>query len=315
MKISANPKTLLEAINYFSNEAVCVEFLAKYRWDGGIPVCPKCGSKNICSLKTAPSYRCREKGCKKSFSLKTGSIMEASPISITKWVPAIWFVINHKNGVSSHEVSRALGITQKSAWFMCHRIREAIQNGAFTKLKGVVEIDETFVGGKEQFKHGYKTRRSVDRVGGGTGGKTVVMGMVERGGEVRGKVVDSRRRNVLEPEVLANIEEGSTVYTDSLMSYYKLKDVYTHGWVDHNKAYADGAIHTNTMENFWSCFKRSIKGTYIQIASFHTDRYLDEQAFRYNNRKDSDFGRFEKAVALMFGKRLTYSELTGVVQA
>lgn len=306
------PKTLLEAVNYFSNDAICVEFLANLRWEDGKPVCPKCGSKNVCSLTTRPAYRCREKGCTKTFSLKTGSVMEDSPLPITKWVPALWFVINHKNGVSSCEIARALGITQKAAWHMGHRIREAVSNGSFTKLSGTVEIDETFVGGKEQFKHGYKNRRSVDRVGGGTGGKTTVLGMIERGGEFRGKVVENRRRRHLEPEVLANIEEGATVYTDSLMSYYKLKDVYTHEWVDHSKGqYGNGAVHTNTAENFWSCFKRSIKGTYIQIATFHTDRYLDEQAFRYNNRKLDDAGRFMKAASQIFGKKLTYAELTG----
>lgn len=310
------PKTLLEAVNYFSNDAVCVEFLAQYRWENGVPVCPACGSTNVCALTSRPAYRCRVKGCKKGFSLKTNSVMEDSALPITKWVPALWFVINHKNGVSSCEVSRALGITQKSAWHLCHRIRKALSNGSFTKLSGVVEIDETFVGGKEQFKHGYKNRRSVDRVGGGTNGKTTVLGMIERGGEFRGMVVDNRRRNVLEPKVLENVEEGATIYTDTLMSYYKLKDVYTHEWVDHSRGqYANGAAHTNTAENFWSCFKRGIKGTYIQIAPFHTDRYLDEQAFRYNHRKDSDSGRFEKAVAKMFGKRLTYAELTGVAQS
>lgn len=313
MKTATTPQTLLEAVKYFSNDAKCVEFLAKFRWaeTDGKPVCPYCGSLNICSLKSRPQYRCREKGCKKTFSLKTGSIMENSPLPITKWVPAIWFVINHKNGVSSYEVARALGITQKAAWHLNHRIRKAVSNGSFTKLSGVVEVDESFIGGKLQFKH-RSAKPSSFRPRGHVG-KTAVLGMVERGGEFRGKVVDNVRRKSLEPEVLANVEQGATVYTDSLMSYYKLKDVYNHGWVDHNKSYVDGLIHTNTMENFWSCFKRCIKGTYIHVASFHTDRYLDEQAFRYNYRKLNDAGRFETVIPKIFGKdkQLPYSVLTG----
>ena len=310
------PKTLLEAITYFSNEAVCVTFLSKYRWSDGIPVCPHCGSKNVASLTSRPAYRCREKNCKKGFSLKTGSIMEDSPLPITKWVPAIWFVINHKNGVSSCEVARALGITQKSAWFMCHRIREAIQTAKIEKLKGAVECDETYIGGKEYFKHRNNIPSSF-RVRGHKN-KSAVMGMLERGGVVGAQVVNSDGLKVLEPVVIENIEEGSMLVTDQLGTYKLIsqRNNYKHESVSHStKEYVRGHIHTNTLEGFWNLFKRSVKGTYTQIAPFHIDRYLDEQVFRYNNRKTSDFGRFEQAVSQMFGKRLTYAELTGVVQA
>jgi transposase-like protein len=314
MKKTRTPKTLLEAVNYFSNDAICVEFLAKYLWADGKPHCPKCGSDNVCHLTSRPAYRCREKGCKKSFSLKTNSIMEDSALPITKWVPAIWFIINHKNGVSSYEVGRALGITQKSAWHLCHRIRKAVSNGSFIKMAGVVEIDETFIGGKEINKHGMKnsTMAQWQKRQKKNGGKTVVMGMVERNtGEFRGKVVDDTRRISLEPEIHANVEEGSVVYTDSLKSYYRLNERYDHSWVDHTAGqYVIGDAHTNTMENFWSVFKRAVKGTYIHIAPFHTDRYLDEQAFRYNYRKLDDAGRFETVVPKIFGKRLTWEELT-----
>jgi transposase-like protein len=313
MENTYSPKTLLEAVNYFSNDAVCVDFITKFRWADGKPVCPKCGSLNVCWLKSRPAFRCREKGCKNGFSLKTGSIMEDSPLPITKWVPAIWFVLNHKNGVSSCEVGRALGITQKSAWHLCHRIRKAISNGSFVKMSGTVEIDETHVGGKEKFKHRlkhsslqtWKNRQNKYK-------KTTVMGMIERGGEFRGKVVDSQRRKDLLPEIVANIAEGATVYTDALASYDKLNEAYNHDSINHAVGqYVKGDVHTNTMENFWSCFKRSIKGTYIQVAPFHIDRYLDEQAFRYNYRKLDDAGRFEMAMPKIFGKRLTYAELTG----
>ncbi len=318
MENVTTPKTLLEAVNYFSSDAICVEYLEKIFWTDGKPHCPKCGSDNVSRLKFRPAYRCREKGCMKSFSLKTNTIMKNSPLPITKWVPAIWFVINHKNGVSSCEVARALGICQKSAWHLCHRIRKAVSNGSFVKMKGIVEIDETFIGGKEINKHGMKkTTLAQWEKKQKHGGKTVVMGMVERNtGEFRGKVVDNTKRTTLESEVLANVKQGSIIYTDSLASYNRLGDTYNHDWVDHSKGqYVNGEAHTNTMENFWSCFKRSIKGTYIQIASFHTDRYLDEQAFRYNYRKLNDAQRFEIAMGKIFGKYLPYDVLTGKVAA
>ena len=310
MKTTTTPKTLLEAISYFSNDAICVKFLEQYRFpeSDGKPFCPKCGSLNVCALTSRPAYRCREKGCKRGFSLKAGSIMEDSPLPITKWVPAIWFVLNHKNGVSSYEVARALGIHQQSAWFMMHRIRKAISNGSFAKLSGVCEADETFIGGKSANMH--KSKRGTMKQGGS--GKTVVMGILERGGEVRAKVVDNQRRHNLLPVLLDNVELESIVHTDKLRSYDALPQYFAHGTVDHAKGeYVKGDSHTNGMENFWSLFKRTVKGTYVHIAPFHTDRYLDEQSFRFNHRKLDDAGRFEAGVAKMFGKRLTYAELTG----
>lgn len=237
--------------------------------------------------------------------------MEKSPLPITKWLPALWLVINDKNGISSYEVARALGVSQQTSWFMMHRIREAIQNGSLVKLKGEVEIDETYVGGKTRFMHKDKLAKLPKKNRRIHGDKTVVMGMVERKGEVRAKVVNNARRSSLLPEVWENVERGSKVYTDKLRSYDVLGEHYDHSSVDHNVTYVDGATHTNTLENFWMLFKRSVKGTYVHIAPFHTDRYLDEQIFRYNNRKNTDAGRFEIAASMIFGKRLTYAELTG----
>lgn len=314
MKEIKTPKTLLQAVAYFTDDAKCVEFLSNFRWADGKPHCPKCGSDNVCSLTSRPAYRCREKGCRKSFSLKTGSVMEDSPLPITKWVPALWFIINHKNGVSSCEVARALGITQKSAWHLCHRIRKAVSNGSFEKLSGNIEVDETYVGGKAQFMH--KERRAKlskhnDPKRNVANDKTVVMGILERGGEVRVKVVENARRTNLLPEIVANVEAGSNIYSDKLRSYDVLKENYNHSSVDHNIMFVDGATHTNGLENFWCLFKRSVKGTYTQIAKVHTNRYLAEQAFRYNTRKMNDAERFEQAAAKLWGKRLPYAELIG----
>lgn len=247
--------------------------------------------------------------------MKKGTIMEKSPLSMSKWLPVLWMVTNDKNGISSYEVARGIGVSQQTAWFMLHRCREAMQNTKIEKLKGEVEIDETYVGGKAVFMHKSR-KRKMGMVPGKPvhGAKTVVMGMVERKGEVRAKVVNSAKRKELLPHIWENIEKGSKVYTDSLLSYEVLGEHFNHQTVDHKVTYVDGDAHTNTLENFWMLFKRSVKGTYVHIASFHTDRYLDEQIFRYNNRKDTDSMRFVKAASGIFGKRLTYAELTGAVQ-
>jgi transposase-like protein len=308
METIKTPQTLLEAVTYFSNEVRCVEFLSNIKWNGAERCCIKCGSTAVYGLRTRKVFKCRD--CKKQFSLKQGTIMEKSPLPITKWLPALWMVINDKNGISSYEVARALGVSQQTSWFMLHRIREAVQNGSLRKLSGEVEIDETYVGGKTQFMHKDKKAPLVKNRS-AVGNKTVVMGMVERKGEIRAKVVDNARRRSLLPEIWENIEKGSKVYTDKLRSYDVLGAHYDHKSVDHALTYVDGPAHTNTLENFWMLFKRSVKGTYVHISPYHTDRYLDEQTFRYNNRKDNDSQRFVKAAQGMFGKRLTYAELTG----
>lgn len=279
------------------------------KWEDGKPVCPKCGSLNVGWMQTRPNWQCKERGCRKQFSLKQGTVFEGSNLPLTDWLPAMWMIINDKNGISSYELARGLGITQKSAWFMLHRIRKAMSTGTFRKLKGHVECDETYIGGKEHFKHRNNIPTSFHVRG--HKGKTPVMGMLERGGEVRAAVVDNAKRKSLEPHVVENIEEGSTLFTDQLLSYVNIarNNGYEHYSVNHLKTYVDGIIHTNGLENFWSLFKRSIKGTYIQIAPFHIDRYLAEQMFRYNNRKITDLQRFTLGVSQIFGKRLTYAQL------
>lgn len=312
MKEQITPRTLQQAFQYFTDDKTCVEFVSRMKWgEEGKPYCIKCGSDNVIGLSTRPVFKCREKGCKKQFSIKSGTVFENTNVSLTKWLPAFWMIVNDKNGISSCELGRALGISQPCAWFMLHRLREAVHVGFLEKMKGgEFEVDETFVGGKEQFKHKSKTPTSLRKRG--QQGKVAVMGIVERGGEVRAKVVPNTKRSALEPEILKNVEVGSQVFTDTKMSYHKLKDYYYHQWVNHVKdQYVDGKTHTNTLENFWSLLKRSIKGTYIQIDGKHINRYVIEQAFRYNTRKETDAQRFERATEHIFGKRLKYKDLVG----
>jgi transposase-like protein len=305
------PETLVEAIRFFSDADVCLSFVVQLRWSNGI-TCPRCGSGEHSFLSTRRVWKC--KGCKKQFSVKLGTIFEDSPIGLDKWLPALWMVINCKNGISSYEMARALGVTQKTAWFMNHRIRLAVQEGTFEPMSGEVEVDETFIGGRARFMHEDKRAEKITGTGGM--GKTAVMGLLERHGKdghsrVKAKVVPNTRRKTLSPEVRENVEEGSEVFTDALKSYSDLSDAYTHQVIDHAECYAKGKVHTNGLENFWSLLKRSIKGTYVSVEPFHLFRYLDEQSFRYNTRKLSDGMRFLRAAVGIVGKRLTYTALTG----
>ena len=304
------PATLQEAIIYFADPKNCNEFLASLRWTDGKVVCPNCGSDRVVYLATQNRYKCYGKHPKAQFSLKVGTIFEESPIGLDKWLCAMWLVVNCKNGISSCEMARDLGVTQKSAWFMNHRIRMALHDGSIEKASGHVEADETFIGGKARNMHIAQRRRRIT----GTGGKdkTPVLGIVERGGKVRTVVVPNRKKRTLQAEVKKHVEAGSALYTDFLLSYDGLEGDYAHKVIDHAVAYVDGNVHTNTIENFWALLKRGISGTYVSVEPFHLFRYLDEQAYRYNNRKEmTDFDRFKLAASQIVGKRLTWNEATG----
>jgi transposase-like protein len=304
------PTNLIEAIRYFADPDVATEFVAKLRWPDGA-VCPRCGGAEHSYLTTRRVWKC--KGCKKQFSVKVGTVFEDSPLGLDKWLPAVWLIANSKNGISSHELGRALGVTQKSAWFMLHRIRLAMQTGTFEKLSGTVEVDETFIGGKARNMSARARRRKIT----GTGGKdkTAVLGMVERGGEVRAEVIPNVRRGTLQRRVRETVEPGSAVYTDALRSYSGLDADYVHAVVDHAERYVDGQVHTNYMENFWAQLKRGLHGTYISVQPFHLYRYLDERVFTFNLRELDDHGRFRKVLQAATGRRLTYAELTGGAEA
>jgi transposase-like protein len=309
-----SPQTLLEAITYFSDEEKCRKFMAGVRWLDGVVRCPICGSENVLYMETAKLYNCRTRHPRQKFSLKVGTIFEDSPISLQKWLPAVWLIVAAKNGISSYEIHRSLGVSQKSAWFMLHRIRKAMHSGSFMKLSGEVEADETFIGGKARNMHVAKRQRRI--TGTGTKDKVAVMGILERGGKVHAAVVPSRKKTVLQTEVRKHVEAGAALYTDALLSYEGLASDYAHQVVDHAVEYVSGRVHTNGLENFWSLLKRSINGTYVSIEPFHLHRYLDEQTFRFNNRatKDNpltDADRFMAAMIHVTGRRLTYAELTG----
>jgi transposase-like protein len=309
------PRTLQEAIIYFADADNCLRYMAAHRWPHGV-VCPTCGRTDVTFLSTQRKWQCKSAHAKRQFSAKVGTIFEDSPLGLDKWLPAVWIITSAKNGVSSCEIARSLGVTQKTAWFMLHRIRKAMQSGSFLKLGGKggaeVEADETFIGGKARNMHLSVRQRRI--TGTGTRDKTAVMGLLERGGHVRTIVVPNRRKQVLQAEVRRHVEAGSALYTDFLLSYEGLASDYAHKVVDHAVEYVNGRVHTNGLENFWSLLKRGINGTYVSVEPFHLFRYLDEQTFRYNNRKDmSDSDRFSAVLSQVAGKRLTYAEVTGKV--
>lgn len=302
------PKTLLEAVRYFADPKVCFEQMIKAKWPDNHITCPKCGCDRVGVITSRSMLQCKSAECRKQFSVKVGTIFEDSPLGLDKWFVAVWCIANAKNGISSYEVARALGVTQKTAWFMMHRVRSAMKTRSFKKLAGEVEVDETFIGGKSKNMH--KGKREQKIRGRGSVGKAIVQGLLERGGEIRTKCVTAIDDYTLTGNVRDNVERGSYVYTDALPSYYGLSLGYFHKWVDHVSKYVSGRVHTNGLENFWSLLKRSIKGTYVSVAPFHLARYCDEQAFRYNNRKLTDGERFNHVMAAVLGNRLTWRVLT-----
>jgi len=305
------PNTLLEAVEYFGDEEVAHNFAVQLRWPDGV-ACPTCGHKELSYISTRRLWKCKNKDCvqyNKQFSVKRGTIFEDSPIAMSKWLPAIWMIANNKNGKSSYELARDLGVTQKTAWFMLHRIRTAMQKGTFEKLSGTVEADETFIGGVAKNMH--KDKREAKIKGRGPSGKAVVMGLLERKGEVRAGVIPNTTRKTLHEKVRRHVESGSQVYTDSFPAYQGLHSDYIHEMVDHAVAYANGQVHTNGIENFWSLLKRSVKGTYVSVDAAHLTRYVDEQAFRFNTRKEKDLARFKEVLSSTTGRRLTYKQLIG----
>lgn len=317
-QISAAPQTLQQAILYFGDLDRCHAFLAAQRWPDGKVKCPQCGSEAVTFLATQKRWKCRTQHPRQQFSIKVGTIFEDSPIGLDKWLVAMWMLANCKNGISSYEVGRALGVTQKTGWFMLHRIRLAMEDRSITMLRGKVEADEAYIGGRVANMHKVKRDKVMKgRRGSGIHTKAVVLGILERGGKVRARVMPGPA--ITRREVTENIEwfvqKGAEVMTDGGQAYAALGDKqrFIHQFVDHINEYVRGAVHTNGIENFWALLKRGLKGTYVSTEPFHLHRYVDEQAWRFNERESNDGNRFVRALRTILGRRLTYGQLTGAV--
>ena len=303
------PKTMTEAVKYFADPDNALKYFAAYRWPKGVE-CPYCQTKEPMFLKTRRIWKCRATKCRRQFSAKVGTLFNESPIGLDKWLVAIWLISNCKNGISSYEIARDLGVSQKTAWFMLQRIREAMQDEtAGGKLGGAVEVDESFIGGKARNMHKHKRAEKIK--GRGPIGKEIVFGMLERGGKVIVGHVDTRKKKDLQPAIREHIDAGAAIFSDELKSYDGLSTDYQHAVINHAVEYVNGNIHTNGMENFWSLLKRGLHGTYISVEPFRLFRYLDEQAFRFNNRKATDAERFAHVCRKIGGRRLTWNRLTG----
>jgi transposase-like protein len=314
------PRTLVEAIRFFADPKNCFDYMVERRWPTGEITCPTCGGGHLRFDRKRLVYHCNAKHPRRQFSVKVGTIFEDSPLGLDKWLPTVWMVANMKNGVSSHEIARSLGVTQKTAWFMLHRIRLAMHDDSGSMLQGRVEVDETYIGGKARNMH-FGRRHEVIKANKGRQpfiGKTAVMGLLERhpdgGSRIQTAVLANNRLKKAAAQLLVRdrVTVGSEIETDALKSYVGLDELYIHNVIDHAETYVDGHVHTNGLENFWSLLKRSIHGTYVNVMPFHLFRYLDEQAFRFNHRRRQDDGtRFNLVMNNLTGRRLTYQELIG----
>jgi len=306
------PTTLIEAVRFFSDADNCEATMRRARWHGGEISCPECGSKNIGEIKTRRLLRCRD--CRRQIYTKRGTIFEDSPLGLDKWLVAVWAISNCKNGISSHELARVVGVQQKTAWFMLHRIRVAMEIDDGAKFNGTTEADTTYVGGRAENMH--KARREKIIKGRGAVGKTPVHGVIQRKTEtdpsqVRAIVLAREDGETLIGEIRRRVAPGAEVYTDEARAYEGLARTHSHAAIDHSREYVVGNVHTNGVENFWALLKRSLGGTYVAVAPFHLGRYVAEQVFRFNERKGTDADRFASVLACVFGRRLTYRMLTG----
>lgn len=303
------PKTLIDAVRYFSDEDLCRRLMRKLKWPDGEPFCPRCGCDSISDVKGRPLIQCNR--CRKQISMTVGTVFEKSKVPLSKWFVAVWYLVNCRNGISSHELGRAIGVGQDTAWFMLHRIRKGMEQSGGGKMDGEVEADETFVGGRAANMHKHVRERKV--AGRGPGDHmTAVQGILQRGGEVRAFVVTKTDADTLQGNVRRHVDPRAAVYTDAAAAYDGLSRTFLHQSIDHALAYVRGAVHTNGLENFWSVFKRAIKGTYTHVAPWHLHRYAHEQSFRHGVRQQSDSSRFWEAMQGVIGKRLTYRELAAV---
>src|SRR6266567_3112697 len=302
------PETLIEAIRYFADLDVANEYVAMLRWPNG-PECPTCGGKELGYISTRRLWKCKNKECRRQFSVKVGTIFEDSPIPLDKWLASIWMIANSKNGVSSYELGRHVGLTQKSAWFVNHRIRLAMQMGSFQKFSGEVEVDETFIGGRARFMHKSVRARRITSTGGKGQGRSV------RRGRAGGRSSGGSNAGCTQADPRPGRSAARRARSERLqrcdLRLQRPERRLRARTVDHAIEYVRGQVHTNTIENFWSLLKRGLKGTYVSVQPFHLFRYLDERVFAFNRRDLTDLGRFSLVLAHVAGRRLTYSVLTG----
>ncbi len=301
-------KSLLQVLDYFKEESTCIAYLANSRW-GETPCCPHCG--NVGAYKTNRGYKCKAKECGKKFTVTTGTIFESTKISLRTWFAAMYLCTAHKKGISSLQLGRDLNVTQKTAWFLLHRIREMLANNQTEQLDGMVEIDETYVGGATKNKSN-KKRRELKESGQQFVNKTGVVALVQRGGEVRTKVIYTQKPKIGDvlPIIQQHVSENALIITDCSNMYTNLKTNYNHETVNHGESeYVRGIFHTNTVEGFFGQLKRGIIGIYHYVSPKHLGAYCNEFSFRYNTRKVSDIERFEDAFKKCNNVRLTYEKL------
>lgn len=314
-------KSLIELCRYFKDEKTCFDFLEQQIWANGQPACPHCGSLHVYTRKNRSKnpakegvreYKCAEKGCNKNFTSTVGTIFEGSKLPLQTWFCAIWLCTTSSKGISSHNLAKQLGITQKSAWFVLSRIREMFKQTAPHMLTGEVEIDETYVGGKEANKH--KNKRRDKGITGATG-KSPMVGLLQRDGNMVLRVIDADKANgeTIKPIVRQHVSPEAIIYTDGFGAYKDLnKEFAGHGIVLHDKGeYVNGNVHTNTIEGFWSIMKRGIIGVYHFTSHKHLQRYCDEYTYRYNTRKEDSVEKFAKAIEHVAKARITYQTLIG----
>ena len=294
-----SPTTLIEAVIYFSKEDICIQYMAKLRWPSGA-ICPTCGRTDVSYLEKQKRWQCKSAHSKRQFSAKSGTIFEDSAIGLDKWLPAVWAIVNSKNGISSYELGKAIGVTQKTAWFMAQRIRAAMEYDTTEKLTGTVEADETYVGGKSDLKHKYSNKQAV-------------IGVVEKKkdtGKVRAFATKQADATVAVPFLRESVAPDSVIHTDESRIYNRVKRNFDHQVVNHSELeYVRNGVSTNTIDGFWNLFKRSYKGTYTHLSAQHLNRYVQEHSCRYNTRTMNDGDRFEYVINGVIGKRLSYKSL------